>query len=340
VRSAFSDPLPCALRRSCRGFEVAITANPKLSRRSSASLASYLFSRYLRNRPKSRLRAEYGRMNRARQRAQSRNQRGRGSIQKFVGDAINLRIPCRRSVRPASFGEAIFASGTRSPAPHQAAMMTSGSSRASSSAEHCLPRLAQEVASGRMHQFSNPRLRCDDRLSPLFAEHAPSRKAAVWRSHVCDGRLHIKNHFRTPLARADAAGDHRDVGVDVVERARGQAEKTNPRLKNLRNRCFLVRNGSDHEVRRGGKNLAGLRTPGVGDDQSICRCAPLHALPEPRRHSTWCKPRRDPIHPRWPESLSRSVAGRHASRSARVGHLPIVGERNPRTRVPRTETRP
>src|ERR1700687_3876996 len=45
------------------------------------------------------------------------------------------------SVQPLSLELAIFASGTRSPAPHQAAMITSGSCRATSSAEHCAPAL-------------------------------------------------------------------------------------------------------------------------------------------------------------------------------------------------------
>src|SRR5580704_11563426 len=41
--------------------------------------------------------------------------------------------------------ETIFDSGTRLPAPHQAAMMTSGSIRATSSAEHCAPGLLRKL---------------------------------------------------------------------------------------------------------------------------------------------------------------------------------------------------
>ncbi len=125
------------------------------------------------NRTKPWLRTEYFGMNRARQRAQSRNQRGRGSVQEFVGDAINLRIPHRGSVRPSSFGSDLCQRHSiSSPAPGgdddfriQSSDLFGGALRA---------RLAEEVTSGGLHQFSYPGLRCDDRLSPLFAEDALS----------------------------------------------------------------------------------------------------------------------------------------------------------------------
>jgi hypothetical protein len=46
-------------------------------------------------------------------------------------------------------------------------------------------------------------------------------------------------------------------------------KKPNARLKNLHDRSFLVGNGSDHEVRPSSENLAGLRGPGIGNDQAI-----------------------------------------------------------------------
>src|SRR5271166_5448441 len=111
-----------------------------------------LRSRYLRNRTEPALWAEYCGMNRACESAQSRNQRGRGRIQKFVRDAIHLRIAHRGGVRPASLsgdlreGHAVAGAAPSGDDDFRilSGDLLCGTLRAG---------LAQEIASSRINQF-------------------------------------------------------------------------------------------------------------------------------------------------------------------------------------------
>ena len=153
------------------------------------------------------------RMNRTRQRAQSRNQRGRGSVQEFVGDAIDLRISHCSGVSPASFirmGDLRKWHAIPGPAPGGDDYFRILSSDLFGGA--LCSRLAQEFAPSRVHQFSHPWLRCDDRLSPLLREHALSGKVCGLASHLFDCRLHIGNHFR-PRSPAPTDAEIKAISV-------------------------------------------------------------------------------------------------------------------------------
>ena len=79
-------------------------------------------------------------MNRRSQRVQPINQRGRWGIR----SSSEMQYTCEvlAAVVSVQFRSCtILSSGTRLPAPHQAAMMTSGSSRPMSSTVHCAPGL-------------------------------------------------------------------------------------------------------------------------------------------------------------------------------------------------------
>ncbi len=191
----------------------------------------------------------------------------------------------------------IFSSGTRSPAPHHAAMMTSGSCRATSSAEHCAPGLPRNSPPAACTISATHGLRCDDRLAPLLAEDALSGQARGLAAH----RSRFPPAFRTnDLIAALSRRRHRQRSLRYrcrCHRACAEpAQKSNARLEYFRHRGLLVGNGRDHQVRLGREDLAGLGAPRVGNDQPAADIE----LAARRQHSISCTRPRGPMLPHWP----------------------------------------
>ena len=207
-------------------------------------------------------------MNRRRQRVETRNQRGCGSVQKFVGNAVNLRLPDRGSLRPSALAHDFCerhaltgsAPGRNDDLGIQSNYFFGGNLPA---------RRAQKFAARCLYQFRHPALRCDDRLTPLFAEHAFSAQRAHLYPYALNLSLHPGNDLGTSVARSGASRNHGDVGVNVIESARSKPQKSHAGFQNLRDRRLLIGNSCDHEIRLRCENLGGLRGPRIGDDEKL-----------------------------------------------------------------------
>lgn len=121
------------------------------------------------NRSDSSLRTEHLGMNRCGQRAQAGNERWSRRVQQFVGDAVDTAISTCAGIRPSSFiggfGEWNSISCS-APCSNNHFGIIAGDffGRAVSSGS------ANEFSAGSVDEFSNPRLRGNDRFSPFFAK--------------------------------------------------------------------------------------------------------------------------------------------------------------------------
>jgi nitrogen fixation protein NifU and related proteins len=197
--------------------------------------------------------------------AQASDQRGCGSVQELVANAVDAAFADGPHFSPPAVASDLLqwnpvAGATPGGDPHFGIF-----------GQHSLrialcARLSDEFASCGAHQFRHPWLRRDQWLTPFFAEDTGSGCAIGLRTDCLDLRLHIGDHLRATFGRTDDPGNRRNVGVNVSQRFRGEAEKARAGLENLDNRLLLVRHCGDHEIGMYGDDLIGLRSPGIGEN--------------------------------------------------------------------------
>src|SRR5579864_304703 len=199
-------------------------------------------------------------MNGRGQRPQTECESGRGSVQKFVTNAVN----------PAGFGSAhLFPAAVTNNFLERNAVARAapggdkyiGILGKYSFGGGLFPRTADEGSAGCLHQFGDPWLRGNQGLAPFLTEYARARRAGSLLAGGRDVLLHFLDRFFATLEFAHDSRDGGNVGVDVVECLRSEAKKACSGLQDFRYRLFLVGDGSDDQVR-------------LGDDDLISTCGP------------------------------------------------------------------
>ncbi len=204
-------------------------------------------------------------MNGRGQSAQTENESGRGSVQEFVSNAVNAVLFHGSHLFPATIANDFLqrnpvASATPRGDNYIGILRKNGFRR-------CLfSWRAYELSAGRGDQFGHPWLRCNHGLTPLLAEYPGTVRAAGLLAGGFDFPQHFLDRLLTTIERAHDSRDGGNVGVDVGERLGGQAKKARAGLQDFRDRLFLIRDRSDHQVRPGGDYLVGACGPGISDD--------------------------------------------------------------------------
>ena len=102
--------------------------------------------------------------------------------------------------------------------------------------------LANWFSSCSFDQLRDPRLRCNDRLSPFFAKHSETRETARSRAYGLYLTLHASHNFFATILDAKQRCNHRDIGVDVFESVGRKAKESDPGLQYLGHGFFLIGN--------------------------------------------------------------------------------------------------
>ena len=84
--------------------------------------------------------------------------------------------------------------------------------------------------------------------------------------YAIDLCLHRTHCFFSALRNSHDPGDGDDIGVNIGEGFRSQAEKPCPGLQNFRNRLLLVGHGGDYQIRLSCDDLTGIGSPRIVDD--------------------------------------------------------------------------
>ena len=174
-------------------------------------------------------------------------------------DARAARVPCQ--LRSAT----IFSSGTRSPAPHHAAITI-----LRIHAWRLLPPKSAGQVRPRTHLLPlppvpRPRLATRSAACPILRRRLWARYsccAGANCSMCCSCR---RSHLRRDHSRR-RPGDGCDVPINVGESLRRKAQKTSSRLEYFDHRLFLIRHGGDDKVGMRRNNLFGIGRPRVGKD--------------------------------------------------------------------------
>ncbi len=157
----------------------------------------------------------------------------------------------------------IFPSGTRSPAPHHAAMTTSGSSDRTSSGRICRPGVPRNSPPAASTSSATHALREAMRGFPHSSHQTLGRSGGDRSSFL--RRRHIA--CMTPISaspRSSGANHSRDgcdVGIDISQSSRSQAKKPHSGSENLADRLFLIRNRRNHEIGLRGDDLRSVGRP-------------------------------------------------------------------------------
>src|SRR5256885_3753188 len=158
------------------------------------------------------------------QSVESMQQRRGWSVQKCIADAVDATGGSGTSILPSAIDNDLFQGNTISgsaPGRHDDLRIKVRDLTIRERA----PGFPQEFAAGRFHQLCDPRLGCDDRFSPLFAKNSQAWPVAYLPPHTIDVLLHCANYSNTAVAVSDSPSNGGDVGVNVSQRFRSQAEK-------------------------------------------------------------------------------------------------------------------
>ena len=128
----------------------------------------------------------------------------------------------RRLVRSHERSWMIFSSGTRSPAPHQAAMMTSGFAARMASDVVCEPGSPMNSPPAGFDEFSDPKLRVNDGFAPFFAIDARTRSGGNTGADSDDIALHSIDDTSGAMRFAEDAGNQGNIGINISQDARGE----------------------------------------------------------------------------------------------------------------------
>ncbi len=122
--------------------------------------------------------------------------------------------------------------------------------------------LAEKSSARGFDQFRHPRLRSNQRLAPLFAEHqrtAVSRDRE--RANLFDSVLHALDNFLRLRARVEDPANHGDVAIDVVERSRRKPQKAHAGFEYFGHGFELIWHRGDDQIRLRRDDLLRLRRP-------------------------------------------------------------------------------
>src|SRR5215813_10945486 len=171
-------------------------------------------------------------MNRRSQSTQAADKSWRGGVQVFIANAIYPASFYCRYILPASRMNDLLKR-------HPVAGAAPGGNqylrlqRFNRSKRGLYTWVSDEVSTRRFDQLRDPRLRCDQRLSPLFAEYARFPQIFGSVANARDFLLHSLNHSCPLLACIHDPGDSGDIAVDVVQRLGRQAQEPCTRSQNL-----------------------------------------------------------------------------------------------------------
>ncbi len=161
------------------------------------------------------------------------------------------------------------ARGTRSPAPHQAKISTSGSWAATAACVRHRAGITKKTSAGRRNQLCHPALRVNKRFAPLFAVDRSRFHHRSLRLGGRDRADHFLDHRLGPPLRVEDVPQETDVLIDVGQRMGRQGENWNAALQDGGQGFQPVGNGREHQVGRCREDFFRVRGPRIRDDFQI-----------------------------------------------------------------------
>lgn len=201
------------------------------------------------------------------QRVKSVDQSGRGRVQQFIGNTVDLRVARGCGSVPGSiannFGKWNPAAGAAPGGDDDFWIALQNGVRGDLSTG-----LADKFSSGRLDQFRDPGLRSDQRLAPFLAEDAFCWQVGSLALNVFDRMLHIDDDLSRTCAGMNDACEERNISIDITKGFGSEPEKAYAGFQDFDHGGFLIRHGGDDEVGLGRPDLVGVGAPGVVDDDA------------------------------------------------------------------------